>query len=181
MIDNHYYDMKCIKTVQTITLLLFSAFSDCFAQSAEDGDMLYVYTKFSDEAAKYQLDDVNKITFGSKGVQLWSTNWPTEYPYTKVSVLSFKARSNDMSAVRSLNDEEGRISIGYNASNGIVTVVGDMVLESVAIYGMQGQAISVDKSKKMVYNLSLRNAPLGVYVVKAFGKKKGMTKKIVRH
>ena len=173
--------MKRIKTVLTITLLLLSAFSDCLAQSAEDGNMLYVYTKTSDEAAKYQLDDVNKITFGSKGVQLWSTSWPTEYPYANVSVLSFKARSNDPSAVRNLTDAEGRISIGYNASNGVVTVVGDMELESVAVYDMHGRVISADKSKKQVYSLSLRNAPLGVYVVKAFGKEKGMTKKIVRH
>lgn len=173
--------MKRLKTLLTITILLLPAFSDCFAQSAEEGDMLYVYTKTSDEAAKYQLDDVKKITFGNKGIQLWSTNWPTEYSYANVSVLSFKTKSNDLSAVRNLNNEEGRISIGYNASNGIVTVVGDMVLESVVIYGIQGQAIYVDKSKKKVYNLSLRNAPLGVYVVKAFGKKKGMTKKIVRH
>ncbi len=173
--------MKSIKIVLTINILLLSVFSECLAQSAEDGNMLYVYTKTSDEAAMYQLDDINKITFSSKGIQLWSTNWPTEHPYANTSVLSFKARSNDPSAVRNLYDAEGKISIGYNASDGIVTVVGDMVLESVAIYDMQGQIVSMDKSKKQVYNLSLKNIPLGVYVVKAIGKKKGMTKKIVKH
>ena len=173
--------MERLKATLTIAIVLLSTISDCFAQSTGEGDMLYVYTKSSDEAAMYQLDDVNKITFSSKGVQLWSTSWPTEYPYANVSVLSFKARSNDPSAVRNLYDAEGKISIGYNASNSVIIVVGDMVLERVAVYDMQGQKVSVDNGKKQVYSLSLKNAPLGVYVVKAFGKKRGMTKKIVRH
>ena len=33
----------------------------------------YVYTKNSDEAALYQLDDLNKITFSDKGVRIWNT------------------------------------------------------------------------------------------------------------
>ncbi len=84
--------MKRVKTILTITILLL-AFSECLAQSAED-DMLYVYTNTSNEAVMYQLDDVSKITFGSNGVQLWSTNWPTEYPYGNFKNFSFIKSKN---------------------------------------------------------------------------------------
>ena len=86
--------MRRIKTVLTIALLLISSFSDCLAQGTGDGDTLYVNTKTSDEAAKYLLDDVNKMTFSSKGIQLWSTSWPTEYPYNNVENLSFINRNH---------------------------------------------------------------------------------------
>ena len=81
--------MKRIQTILTIAMLLMSAFSDCLAQNTGNGDTLYVNTKSSDESAKYLLDDVNKMTFSSKGIQLWSTSWPTEYPYGNVENLSF--------------------------------------------------------------------------------------------
>ena len=81
--------MKRIQTIQTIAMLLMSAFSDCLAQNTGNGDTLYVNTKSSDESAKYLLDDVNKMTFSSKGIQLWSTSWPTEYHYGNVENLSF--------------------------------------------------------------------------------------------
>lgn len=84
--------MKRLKKLLITTFILLAAFSDGLAQNTEDGDMLYVYTKSSDEAAMYQLDEVNKITFSNKGVQLWSTDWPTEYPYSSVQALSFKKR-----------------------------------------------------------------------------------------
>ncbi len=67
-----------------------SAFSDCLAQETGDGDTLYVNPKSSNEAAKYLLDDINKMTFSNKGIQLWSTSWPTEYPYASVENLTFK-------------------------------------------------------------------------------------------
>ena len=173
--------MKQLKTVLIIALLLMSALSDCLAQGMGDGDTLYVYTKTCDEAARYLLDDVNKMTFSSKGVQLWITNWPTEYPYENVRFLTFKTSSNEPSTVRNLSNTEGKISIGYNASNCNVTVMSDILLDCVAVYDVQGQAISEDKSKRQVYNLSLKNAPYGVYVIKAFGIKKGICKKIVKH
>ena len=84
--------MKWFKIVLPV-VILFSSFSFCFAQDAED-DMLYVYTKSSDEAATYQMDDVNKITFDSTGVQLWSTSWPTEYPYGNFKNISFIKSKN---------------------------------------------------------------------------------------
>ena len=54
---------------------------------------MYVLTTNSKEAASYSLDDLKKITFGDKGIQIWHTQWPTEYSYSTVRVLSFNGSS----------------------------------------------------------------------------------------
>ena len=54
---------------------------------------LQVYTKSSNEAASYSLDEFDKITFSEKGIQIWNTQWPTEYSYANVRVLTFNGTS----------------------------------------------------------------------------------------
>ena len=81
------------KVVVLATILFLSTSPNCFAQATDGDDMLYVYTKNNKEAALYQLDDLNKITFSNSGVRLWNTNWPTEYPYSKFSVITFRDRN----------------------------------------------------------------------------------------
>ena len=171
--------MKRLKTI-LLTIMCLSAFTDSFAQSADDG-LLYVYTKTSTDAALYELSDLNKITFSDKGVQLWNTAWPTEYPYKNVSVISFKKRKQGGSTGIGLKTEgEGKISIGYNTLQSVVTVVSDVLLDRVAVYDLQGRCIASDKDEKQFYNLSLSSSPQGVYIVKAYGKKSETTKRIVK-
>ena len=50
---------------------------------------MHVFTKSSNEAASYSLDELDKITFSEKGIQIWTTQWPTEYSYANVRVLTF--------------------------------------------------------------------------------------------
>lgn len=171
-----------MKRLQTtiLAILCLTAFTDSFAQSSEDGT-LYVYTKTSDDAALYELSELKKITFSDKGVQLWNTAWPTEYPYKNVSVISFKKRKQGGTTGIGVNVEgEGKISIGFNALQSVVTVISDVLLNRVAIYDLQGRCIASDKDEKQVYNLSLNSSPQGVYIVKAYGKNTETTKKIVK-
>ena len=65
-----------------------------FAQSADDEETLNVYTKTSNEAASYSLEELGKITFSDKGVQIWNTQWPTEYAYTNVRKMTFTVNSS---------------------------------------------------------------------------------------
>ena len=50
---------------------------------------MYLYTKTTGEAEVYSIDEISKITFSENGVQIWNTNWPTEYSYSTVRVLTF--------------------------------------------------------------------------------------------
>ena len=62
-----------------------------------DDDKVYVLTKSNLEAT-YPMDEISKITFSDKGVQLWSTSWPTEYSYENIRVLVVKSSSNSASS-----------------------------------------------------------------------------------
>lgn len=171
--------MKRLKTF-LFTVLSLSAFTNVSAQSTDNG-MLYVYTKTSNDAILYELDDLNKITFSDKGVQLWNTSWPTEFPYKNVSVISFKKRNQGgTTGISTKTEGEGKITIGYNASQSIVTIVSDVLLESVAVFDLQGRCIVSDKEEKQVFNISLNTSPQGIYIVKALGKKAETTKRIVK-
>lgn len=172
--------------MEKLRIILFAifglfAFADVFAQTTVDDDMLYVYTKNNNEAALYQLDDLNKITFSNSGVCLWNTNWPTEYPYSKISVITFRDRNYvKPSGIETTYADEDLIRISYSSSSGVVTVKSSTQLDGIAVYDLQGQLIDADDTSRQVYQLSLKHVHQGVYVVKAKGKRSEMVKKIVK-
>lgn len=169
-----------IRIIFTMMMLMVS--TSGFAQSTDDGDMLYVYTKNNKEAALYQLDELNKITFSSNGVRMWNTDWPTEYPYSKVSVITFRDRSYvKPTGIETTFADDDKVSIRYNNAIGVVTVKSGTLLDGVAVYDLQGQLVSVDNSKRQVYRISLKEVHQGVYVVKAKSKSTEAIKKIVKH
>lgn len=166
-----------------LTLMLFLSMSmACYSQSTVDDDLLYVYTKNNKEAALYQLDDLNKITFSNSGVRLWNTNWPTEYPYSKFSVITFRDRNYvKPTGIETTYADEEQIRISYSSSSGVVTVKSSTQLDGIAVYDLQGQLVDADDTSRQVYQLSLKHVHQGVYVVKAKGKSAGTVKKIVKH
>lgn len=102
---------ELLKQATIAFLFCFSASLTCYAQNPDDGDMLYIYTKNSTEATLSQLDDLNKITFSNNGVCIWNTGWPTEYPYSKVSVITFRKKNNDApTGIETIPEENGLIS-----------------------------------------------------------------------
>lgn len=62
-----------------------------FSQDKDESNdvTMHVLSNNSKEVASYSLDDLKKITFSDKGIQIWHTQWPTEYSYNNVHVLSF--------------------------------------------------------------------------------------------
>ena len=174
--------MKHFKNTFLLTILLSMVGAKAFSTNPDDGDMLYVYTKNSKEAALYQLDELNKITFSSNGVRMWNTEWPTEYPYSKVSVITFRNRNYvKPTGIKTTYAEQDKVTISYDNSTSLITVKSGDLLEGVAIYDLQGQLISIDNSKQKVYRFSVKDVHQGVYVVKAFGKHAEAIKKIVKH
>ena len=170
------------KVVVLATILFLSTSPNCFAQATDGDDLLYVYTKNNKEAALYQLDDLNKITFSNSGVRLWNTNWPTEYPYSKFSVITFRDRNYvKPTGIETTYADEEQIRISYSSSSGVVTVKSSTQLDGIAVYDMQGQLIDADHTSRQVYQRSLKHVHQGVYVVKAKGKRSETVKKIVKH
>ena len=174
--------MKHLKLTFLFTILLGMVSTSGFAANPDDDDMLYVYTKNNKEAALYQLDDLNKITFSNSGVRLWNTNWPTEYPYSKFSVITFRDRNYvKPTGIETTYADEEQIRISYSSSSGVVTVKSSTQLDGIAVYDLQGQLVDADHTSRQVYQRSLKHVHQGVYVVKAKGKSAGTVKKIVKH
>lgn len=168
------------KVFQMLALFMVASIT-CHAQRTVDGDMLYVYTKNSTEPSLYQMDDIRKITFSEKGVRVWNTGWPTEFPYTKVNIITFRDRKSIRpTGVETIPIDNNDIRIGYNKSNDILTVKSDAFMDGVVIYNSQGQQISADNIKRQLYRISLKNVGQGVYVVKARGQQSETIKKIVK-
>ena len=174
--------MKHLKLTFLFTILLGMVSTSGFAANPDDDDMLYVYTKNNKDAALYQLDDLNKITFSNSGVRMWNTNWPTEYPYSKVSVITFRDRNYvKPTSIETTYADEEQIRINYSPSSGVVTVKSSSDLDGIAVYDLQGQLIDADHTSRQFYQLSLKHVYQGVYVVKAKGKRSETVKKIVKH
>lgn len=174
--------MKHLKLTFLFTILLGMVSISGFAANPDDDDMLYVYTKNNKDAALYQLDDLNKITFSNSGVRMWNTNWPTEYPYSKVSVITFRDRNYvKPTSIETTYADEEQIRINYSPSSGVVTVKSSSDLDGIAVYDLQGQLIDADHTSRQFYQLSLKHVYQGVYVVKAKGKRSETVKKIVKH
>lgn len=51
-------------------------------------ESLNLYTRTSTEAVSYSINELKKITFSNKGMQMWNTNWPTEYTYSQLRVIT---------------------------------------------------------------------------------------------
>lgn len=173
--------LEAMRYFVPVVILIMLVPVTCHAQRTVDGDMLYVYTKNSTEPSLYQMDDIRKITFSEKGVRVWNTGWPTEFPYNKVNIITFRDRKSIRpTGVETIPIDNNNIRIGYNKNNDILTVKSDAFMDGVVIYNSQGQQISADNIKRQLYRISLKNVGQGVYVVKARGQQSETIKKIVK-
>ena len=168
-----------IKTLFSIAFCMVTQFGYC--QNVNDGDNLYLYTKSTNEAIIYSLDEINKITFSKKGIQIWNTNWPTEYKYSNVRILTFSDReSSSQSKIESVSGNNSGVDIVYNASSFILTVNSSRMMKGVALFNTKGMLIISDMMQKYKYRLHLSDLSSGIYIVKVFGDGRTVSKKIVK-
>ena len=78
------------KTLSFLLAVLMGAasVSPAYAVQPDNGNGLSLYTRSESGSVTYSMDEIRKITFSDKGVQIWVTEWPTEYSYSQFRVLA---------------------------------------------------------------------------------------------
>ena len=134
---------------------------------AEDDDM-YVITNQSTALAIYSLDDIDKITFTSTGINFWNTGWPTEYAYGNFRLITFN-KTDIPSDINHSIVGNNDITINYSQQKDMVFVRSDKPLSRVAIYDVQGRSVAIADHEANAYEISLSSVPRGIYIVKVNG------------
>ena len=75
-----------------LTMLMSVGAVSGFAAIPDDGDHLYVYKNEADDAKVYSLDNLDKITFTSTGVRVWSANESEEFTYEDFRLMMFREK-----------------------------------------------------------------------------------------
>ncbi len=137
------------KTVLAITLCFGVIY--VYGQNVANGDEMYLYTNSSDEAVIYSINDINKITFSENGVQIWNTNWPTEYSFSTVGVLTFNGKTPSAK-----ND---KISITISSAKQLA-YVSDKDLDFYGVKGLKAYvATGYDKTSGTIWLTRVNSAP----------------------
>ena len=131
----------------------------------DNDDSLCLFTNNAGSAI-YSLDEITKITFNNNGIQFWTTNWPTEYNYGNVRVISFNAKGNTTSIKPIISDEHG-ISISYNTSDKTLLVSSVKPISNVEVYNARGVMIASEANLSRLYNIYVGNLSSGIYIIKA--------------
>ena len=98
----------------SIALLILSTFN-AFSQSQETDEIVRIKYNPGSKTSQYFLSDLQKITFSDNGIQLWATNWPTEYPYNNVQTITFGKKGNGThTMIASLIDSNAKVNIAVN-------------------------------------------------------------------
>ena len=99
------------KTFSFLLALLMGAasVSPAYAAQPDDGGGLSLYTRTESESVSYSMDEIRKITFSEQGVQIWVTEWPTEYSYSQFRVLALG--SLDETGISNLTADKGERAV----------------------------------------------------------------------
>lgn len=147
--------------------------------SANDGNILYYYTKSSMTPTKISLDDLDKMTFNDNGIQMWKQNGSNQIPFEDFLLFTFKEIEHPyITAVESPISPQN-IRISYNNNQKTLVLVSDTPLSGVCIYDLQGRIIISNNTIDSNYSISLSSAPVGVYFVKVKCGSKVIIKKII--
>lgn len=83
---------KTLTVVLTVLMSMVASAAPAHTTSYDEEESLYLYTKSSTESVVYSMNELRKITFSNKGVQMWTTNWPTEYSYSQFRVITVNSQ-----------------------------------------------------------------------------------------
>jgi len=158
--------MKKNKTI--FTLLAVFASTAVLASNPADDDNMYVITNQSTVSAVYSLEDVDKITFTEKGINIWKPGWSTEYDYGNFRMITF-SHSNSPSAINQTMVNEDKVTINYSRQKDLVIVKSDKPLAGVIVYDVQGRSVANADNMANDYEISISSAPRGIYIVKVKG------------
>ena len=172
--------MKLLVPLQTFLTLVVSIF--CLSPSmafAADGDNMYVHLKSSSTPVRFALDNLDKITFSSTAMSVWtSQTQKSEYAYTNVKQLTFS--ETGPSGIELPETAAKQMGISYDRQTLLLSVWADEPIAHVAVYDLQGRIVTSQKANGLEAQLSLASIPQGVYIVRAVIGGKGVSKKIVK-
>ena len=163
--------------IYVITIAVYSA--NLHAATPDDAD-IYLYTKASSTPKKLTLDEIDKLTFNSSGIQVWKQNGQETISFAVFQVLTFgeieRSCATAVEEVAASND----IRVRYFRGNSQVLVESGHAMDGASIYDMQGRLIANEKSSGTRYTLSLAAAPRGIYLVHVHSGSDVIVNKIVK-
>lgn len=133
---------------------------------ADDGNTLYYYSKTSMTPTKISLDVLDKMTFGSNGIQMWGENVFIEIPFGEFLLFTFNEIEHpSITPVESVFPSQD-YHIKYIAANKTLLVESDNNLNGIGVYDLQGRTIYNDTSTDNIYHINLSAAHQGIFIVK---------------
>ena len=134
------------------------------ASFPDGGERFNVYTKGSSNAVVYQLDDLEKMTFGDNALSLYMKAGKTDYAYGSLVKITFDGLS-DFNGIEQLRMDSGNLDVSYDNLSSVLHIESLVSLRNVTVYDIQGyQRLSVRHEGKS-FDLSLDNLAKGVYVI----------------
>lgn len=136
------------------------------AATPDDTD-IYLYTKASSMPKKLALEEIDKLTFNSNGIQVWKQKGIETISFVDFQVLTFgeieRSSETAVEQISAAND----VLVRYYRSSSQVVVESGKAMDGVSIYDMQGRLIANEASSGTRFTLSLTSAPRGIYLVQA--------------
>lgn len=149
-----------------------------FAASPADGDNLFVWTKGAKEAVVYSLDNLYKITFDEAAVSVWTNKGKTYYTYGSIELLTFRDGIRPVAGVEQLSAGDVEVRIHYDRESQLVSIDSQKPVASILVCDLQGRVVARVSRVACQLQVSLKELPQGVYIVKTQGITK--SKKIIK-
>ena len=168
--------MKKLLFLFALMFLMFSFISG--KAKADDGNILYLYSKSSTTPTKFSLDELDKITFSDDGMLMWNRNGTGQIPFEDFLLFTFSEIEHPyLSSVESTsiqNDLKVRLLEGR-----MLLVDSSKPLSGVSVYDLQGRVVANESSASTTYRISLSTAPTGIFLIKTIVDGKVIVKKII--
>ena len=146
---------------------------------ADDGNTLYYYSKSSLTPTRFSLDDLEKMTFGADGIQMWKQNGMDEIPYDDFLLFTFTEIEHPFISSVETPFMSQDVQIRYKVDKKSLIVESDFPLNGVSIYDLQGRIVKNYTMVGTLYNISIFDVHTGVYLVKIICNGKLTVNKIV--
>ncbi len=161
-----------------LSLLVISYFPQVVR--ADDGNMIYYYTKSSMTPTKISLDDLDKLIFSSDGIQIWSyTRGVDNILFNDFLLFTFTEIEHPfvmaVEPIYMMSD----LHMRYDVDNRKLFIESGYLLGGVGVYDLQGRMIYNETSSATNYCITLPALPKAVYVIKTQCNGKIIVNKIV--
>ena len=146
---------------------------------ADDGNTFYYYTKSSMTPSKVSLDVLEKLTFSSGGIQLWSNKSMSEIPFEDFLLITFSEMEHPYLTAVDFASMPQDLQMRYFKESRTLHIESVNRIDGVSVYDLQGRMVCRDASPSTHYSISLSSVPKGAYVVRTICDGRIIVSKIV--